>query len=228
MRVGLPAYFYPWPGDADWNRVAALEAGSVVVLDPADGPGRSVDPNYLEVVRRLQDSGAVLLGYVDTAYARRDLDAVLDDARRFREWYGVTGVFLDRVLLRLPAHVEACGSVAARLRADGARVALNPGQPDLPPEAFELADHVVVFEGRYDDYLGRSFPPVPPGAAPDAVWHLVHAVATLASMREVVRLAATRGADLLLVTERTMPSPWDGLPAYWSDELDALTESTGV
>ena len=36
-----------------------------------------------------------MLGYVPTGWAGRPLDAVKADIDRYRQWYGVEGVFLD-------------------------------------------------------------------------------------------------------------------------------------
>jgi len=224
-RPGLPAYFYPWPGSAHWRGVAALPPGSVLVLDPADGPGRTVDPRYTEAVERTRSqTDARVYGYVDTDYGLRPVTEVLDDARLFQQWYGIDGVFLDRVL-PMAEQLDYYATVAGALRQAALEVALNPGQPVMESPYLALADHIVVFEGTYDHYLATPFPPSPRGEAVATSWHLVYGVATESAMREVVALARYRGAGLVFVTDGSMPNPWDRLPAYWTQQVDLLAEA---
>ena len=73
----------------------------------------------------------------------------LADAERYREWYGVDGIFLDEV-----AHDDAqlpyYAALSRALRGDGELV-LNPGT--VPARGyFELADVVVTYEGPFADY----------------------------------------------------------------------------
>jgi hypothetical protein len=224
IRAGLPAYFYPWPGSAHWRGVAALPPGSVLVLDPADGPGRAADPRYTEAVERTRSqTDARVYGYVDTAYGLRPIGEILTDAGLFQQWYGIDGVFLDRVLPMME-QLDYYTSVATALRQAVLEVALNPGQPVMDSLYFALADHIVVFEGTYDHYLATAFPEPPRGEALATSWHLVYDVLMESTMREVVALARERGAGLLFVTDGSMPNPWDRLPAYWTQQVDVLAE----
>src|SRR5437764_682697 len=72
QRLAVPAYAYPHPNDWYWVQlVAAAPAVSLVVIDPSDGPGASVDPNYSRVVDAAHQAGITVLGYMTLAYARR-------------------------------------------------------------------------------------------------------------------------------------------------------------
>ncbi len=60
LGVLVPAYFYPsGPGLADWTRLveAARSIPLEVILNPASGPGKTRDRNYVAVVARLRRSG---------------------------------------------------------------------------------------------------------------------------------------------------------------------------
>jgi len=225
LILGLPAYFYPWPGSPDWERVAQLPEGTVLVIDPADGPGSSIDPNYTNAVGLARTAGCVVLGYVDTAYAARSLAAVVDDAERHRAWYGVDGIFLDRTALTTGL-LSYNKPIIEWLNGEGMRVAMNPGQPEIDPLYLQLAEYVVTFEGTYQHYLKTSFPPWLRGVAGNRLWHLVHGVPTSEELRTVVDFARDNNAGLLYVTDRSTSNPWDGLPTYWNEERALLaTES---
>ncbi|MEP7054009.1 MAG: spherulation-specific family 4 protein [Actinomycetota bacterium] len=217
-RLGVPAYFYPWPGDRWWAGLAEVPPGTIIVLDPDDGPGRAADPNYLAALAGLAHADAEVFGYVDSAYGGRPGHLLIDDALRYRAWYGVQGIFIDQVA-GTTTDLEHATEISAGLRAEGFRIAMNPGQPVIAQEYFTLADHVVVFEGCLADYLESVFPGWIADQPREAVWHLVHAVGTAAAYATVVQLAAQRGAGVLFATDGGLPNAWDRLPPYWPSML---------
>ena len=83
-----------------------------------------------------------MLGYVATTFGARPATSVTANIARYREWYGVDGIFLDEVahdVVHLPYYV-------ALRRAIGDVVVLNPGT--VPARGyFALADVVVTYEG---------------------------------------------------------------------------------
>lgn len=220
LRLGIPAYFYPWPGDPAWTRLAAAPAGTILVIDPADGPGQGPDRNYAAALDAIDGACVDLLGYVDSRYANRPIDVIVDEALRYREWYGVAAVFLDQVLTtdRALDHYRA---IAARLAGEGFRLSLNPGQPLIGDAFFTLAERVVVFEGTLDQHRSATLPAPPAGVARDNIWHLVYEVATAGDYAEVADRAIAAGAGVLFATDGTMPNPWDRLPPYWPAQAGA-------
>jgi hypothetical protein len=207
--LAVPAYFHPLRETADWDRLCAAAPLGLVVVNPASGPGSAADPAYRPVcdVLRCRD-GVVLAGYVDTGYAGRAARDVLGEAQAYRRFYGIEAVFLDQV----SSGVDGLGHyrhLLARLRETGAGpIVLNPGvAPD--PGYRALAEIVVTFEGPWSAYRRRRAAD-PPG--PGRMCHLVHATPAdrrRSAWRRVRRL----GARLACVTDRTLPNPWNGLPA---------------
>lgn len=213
-RVGVPAYFYPWPNDRFWAALVDAPDGTIVILDPDNGPGLSPDPLYEAAVGALRTGRATLYGYVDSNYGARSLTSMVDDAARHRSWYGVDGIFVDQVeatAARRPHYAELC----AELRSWGLAIALNPGQPVIDRSYADLADQLVVFEGTLASYRACRFPEWMSSARADQLWHLVYEVADAEDFRAVTRLAAQRNAGVLHATDGTMPNPWDRLPPYW-------------
>lgn len=224
FAIGIPAYYYPGP---HWeSTVTAAPIVRYVVVNPGDGPGPAVDPAYVRTIDTVRTAGVHLLGYVPTAWGARPAEEVLQDVRTYRNWYGVTGVFLDEVATA-PALLDHYTALtdAVRSGADDALVALNPGV--APDEGYAaICDLLVVFEGSRSSYL-RWVPPGWLGGHPrDRFWHVVYGTSRR-SMPAVLRQAARQGAGVVYVTDRVLANPWDGLPPYWVAELAAVARIDG-
>ena len=214
MAVGIPAYFYPFPGDPHWAALAHASADAFVVMTPDNGPGVAPDPNYLSALEVVRTGDAVVYGYVDSAYAARDVATLIAETQTYQDWYGVDGIFVDQVTATAE-HRDAYRELSEGLRARGLRVALNPGQPIIDPSYIELADHIAVFEGTQADYLRCRFPHWMSDCPAERLWHLVYEVDDAEQYGRLARLAARRNAGVFYATDGRMPNPWDRLPAYW-------------
>lgn len=195
---------------------------TVVVINPASGPGSAPDPNYIAALRHALPAGIQPYGYVDTAYGARPPDVVRTEALEYRSLYGVAGIFLDQVAAGqdLLGYYEA---LSATLHSLGFAVAINPGQPDIDPRYLATGEHVVTFEGTYDQYLLQRFPPWTGHVSPEKTWHLIYGAASAREMRHALRLAGERHASRVYVTNGSMPNPWDRLPPYWSEQQQLLS-----
>jgi hypothetical protein len=222
-RVGIPAYFYPGRDGTEWRALLALPARSIVIVNPASSPGTAVDPNYVAALSLVAPRRFATFGYVDTDYARRRATTIVSEARKYRAWYGVDGVFLDQVPGG-PDAVDHLAAIVARLRRRGFRVAMNPGQPDVASTYFDLADHVCVFEGPYDSYLHASFPATTLRQPAGKLWHLVYDVPGSPDAMETVRRLARRfHAGVLYATTCSMPNPWTGVDGAFPLAADAAS-----
>jgi hypothetical protein len=214
--VGVPAYGYPTQTRV-WADISSVQGSTIVVLNPASGPGDSIDPVYVSALSAVEGPTTQIFGYVDTDYGRRPLDAILAEADRYAQWYRPSGIFLDQT----PSDgtlVPYLASIVTQLRSLGYQIAMNPGQPVLDRRMADLADYIVNFEGPMDQYIHTSFPRSAL-ESPGKYWHLVYGVADAAGMESVLKRAGANGADVVFVTDRGMPNPWDGLPPYWDDEV---------
>jgi hypothetical protein len=217
QTLGVPAYFYPAPNDGYWRQLTEAPRGTIVIVNPASGPGPSVDARYAAMIPVLERAGCIPYGYVDTAYGFREPDQIVAEARLWSSWYGVKAVFLDQTA-PTAAHLDYYRGIVGRLHADGFEVAMNPGQPEVDPRYLDLVEHVVLFEGAYETYLAASFPAWVKDYPPARVWHLVYDVPDSAVMSNVVRLARARHAGVVYATDGVMPNPWQSLPPYWAAE----------
>lgn len=223
--AGVPAYFYPWPASTWWQQVAVLRPGSVIIVNPASGPGDAVDPRYTAAIERARSRDLVILGYVDSDYGAIAVDHVADEVSRHRTWYSVDGIFLDRVAPD-GSSLAHYTDIAGRVHEAGLSVAFNAGQPDVDVRYAEVADHLVVFEGPLSAYHNCRFPGWSAEVGPERLWHLVYGVATADEMRDVVARAAASNAGIVYVTDGILPNPWDHLPPYWDSEQQLLHETS--
>lgn len=180
----------------------------VAVIDVEEGPGEARDPALAPLVSGLLATDAVVLGRVDTDFGRRPLEDVRADLRRYRSWYGLRGVYLDRA---------AAGEDLLdhyREIVDGVRgmIALNPGAyPD--PGYAQLADLVVTFDGPLSAYGATREPAWAREQPRGRFCHVIHDVpgyARAATLRSAATLAGT-----VAVTDRAGSAPWSDLPAYY-------------
>ncbi len=221
LSIGVPAYYYPGPA---WDETVAPGRGvRYLVVNPGDGPGPALDPAYVDGITRVRSSDVRLLGYVATTWGARPSADVLEDVRRFRDWYGVTGVFLDEASTardQLPHYRDLTRAV--RDGAEDALVALNPGV--APDEGYAcIADLLLQFEGSWSTYERWSPPDWQSDHPCDRFWHVVYDTPAR-RMRQALERAAACRAGVVYVTDRRLDNPWDGLPSYWSAEVAAVAE----
>ncbi len=142
----------------------------------------------------------------------QDADAEID---RYRDWYGVDGVFLDEAAATA-SRLSYYHALSHHARAVGARfVVLNPGV--MPArEYFEIADVIVTFEGPISAYRERRHAD---GIAPERTAHLIYGASREQALHA---LEPSPSAGYMYVTSGTLPHPWGTVPDYFAQELAAL------
>lgn len=106
---GLLVPYYLPPNDpyADVNTQRLLglmrqyhDVPTLVVLNPANGPGSAADANYQNFIKLLRAAGGKVLGYVATGYGTRPETEVQADINLWRTLYAapsVDGIFIDEM-----------------------------------------------------------------------------------------------------------------------------------
>lgn len=224
LRLGVPAYGYP--GTGVWESFALLPRGSLIIMDPADGPGRAADPRYAAVAAEAMRQGLHVLGYVTADYGRRSGSELEEEVARYRQWYAPDGIFLDQCPASVSAHAEIVRGFDY-VRRLAMSLVINPGQPEVDPEDAAVADHVINFEGPYSVYRRTYFPDWVRDFPPEKFWHLIYDVVDADAMRAVSDAAARAHAGIVYITDATMPNPWDRVPSYWREEQDLMAEAVG-
>jgi hypothetical protein len=233
-RAGLLVPMYVYPGDVGRNphfqRLLELKRQYEtipmwVIVNPASGPGRAVDPNYTRTVDRLVGAGCVVLGYVTTSYAKRPEAEVRAEVDQWLKLYPrIHGIFFDEMIYEdteRGARYQAALSRYAHEAGCWPTVA-NPGA-DTPGRYFtaEAADVIVVHENNAWPPEARLRGDAPGGHAdhpPFTRAVLVHSQ----PMLDLEALRRTRKhARWLYVTEGpyrpgdpTALNPWDRLSKH--------------
>jgi hypothetical protein len=220
----VPAFFSP----GGWDRVlASRPLPETMILDlTGSGAGRAPDPAFQRVAGRARAAGVQVLGYVDTSYGHRPVTQIAAEARHYRRWYQVSGIFLDQVASRAADLGYYRHAVRAIRQADPwAAVWLNPGS--YPSQGYmSIADVVMVYEGPYARYLHTRVPGWASGYPSARFAHTIYDVPAR-GMAGVVRLARQRNAGYVYVTSLAGPNPYAGLPRYWSREYATVAADCG-
>jgi hypothetical protein len=207
----VPAYFHPAVSPRQWQWLAEHASRlRLVILNVGSGPGTGPQDVFSTVVDLLHGAGVCVAGYVDTGYGRRDAGVVAAEAARYQDWYGVRGVCLDQVGTDA-GDLGYYAGVADRIRAMGAEVVFfNHGTHPAPGYA-QHADLIGTFEGTWSAYQRLRIPDWTLRWPPSKFCHVVHSVPA-GWIPAAWRLAVSRHAGSVYITERHGPNPYDGLP----------------
>lgn len=215
----VPAFFSPGP---EWKRTEDTRPGpSTIILDiTSTGAGSSPSGVFKKAVRQARASGIAILGYSSTQYGQRSLASVEADVRNYKAWYGVTNTLLDEVPTSgsvVPYYRELLSYI--RRVNPGSAVWLNPGT--YPDERYmSLGAVVMVFEGPYASYVNTRAPSWADHYPAAMFAHVIYD-APASELTHTLRLAKSRNAGHVYVTDRSGPNPYGSLPSYWSREASA-------
>lgn len=210
VRFVVPAYFHPQDDPAGWHALRALGPRlAAAIMNPDSGPGAAADPRYHPPVEAVLEAGGRVVGYVDTGYGRRRPGDVLRDVIAYRDWYGLTGVFLDQAASG-SGQLGYYRQLAQAARAVGMRfVALNPGV--VPDHGYaEIADLLVTFEGPWSAYRGHRAAAWMLDRPAERFCNLVHG-APPDGLDATALDAPARHAGAVYATELTGANPWGRL-----------------
>jgi hypothetical protein len=215
-RISIPAYFYP---GAAWTRaIDSRPVPAIMILDiTSTGAGSAPNQAYQQAVGRAQAAGITVLGYASTDYARRPAAAFEADIRHYRAWYHVTGFFLDQAATgssRIPYYRRLTGYI--RGPDPGALVMLNPGT--YPSRRYmSLGAVVLAYEGSYARYASLRVPGWADRYPAARFSHVVYGTPG-PRLAETLRLARSRHAGYVYVTDLGGRNPYRSLPRYWAAE----------
>ncbi|HEX4655831.1 MAG TPA: spherulation-specific family 4 protein [Streptosporangiaceae bacterium] len=217
QRTFVPSF--PWSA-AFWTRAFdSRPAPGVMLLDvTGTGAGNVPVPHFQGLVRQAHRHGVEVLGYSSTEYGQRPASAVEADARHYRAWYRIDGMFLDLAAAgrgQLP-YYRKLASYIRRIN-PRAVIWLNPGA--YPDQAYlQVANVLVAFEGPYAEYRGLQVPGWVRHYRASRFAHVIHNT-PLADLARAVRLGRQRRAGYMYVTDQGGNDPYSALPSYWTQEV---------
>lgn len=223
--VLVPFYVYPSWWDPDqylWDDLAQARrrVSIFAVINPHNGPGGPPNEDYRHGMQTLAEAGVVMLGYVPTGYGDRPSEAVRYDVNLYADHYAVQGIFFDEVPTD-PVYLSRYQSyyTCARNFFLTGVVVFNFGT--LPPQAYlDIGALNVVFEDQADRWWTAASQNVT--LNPETTSVLVYS-ASLQDMRAILQDICTHNtARYVYFTDDEPPNPWDSLPSYWDELLEAL------
>jgi hypothetical protein len=230
-RLLVPAYFYPTgQGAKHWDRLlaAAERVPIVAVVNPANGPGKAADRNYVSLLDRAGKTKITLIGYVTTSYAKRPLAEVKADVDGWLRLYsGLQGIFFDEQASGAE-HLDYYAALREHVRSKPRLklVVNNPGTVcDEKYLARGATDVACLFEGP-KAFDPSRLPAWTKEHSPDRFLILCYKVDTTDAMRKCLR-AISRRAGYIYVTDAEGANPWDRLPSYWDEEVSAVRAMNG-
>jgi hypothetical protein len=235
----VPAYFYPTGTPNPWHTMCenmdSGGSGSTAIMNPENGPGKAVNPDYTSAVKFCHKEGQNVIGYVYTERTKRNLKEVEEAVNNYYTWYpAIDGIFLDE-MGQVPAAEAECPeckvtkmtvqkyyeTLYTYIHGKGAEVDVigNPGRPATT--AWQLnapaADEVVTFEGSGTEFAAYKPPSWVLSKSSDEIGVIVHDVSGATQMKEVCEKAEEEdNAGLLYITDH----PYNELPSYWLTEAE--------
>jgi hypothetical protein len=189
------------PLDDPWSWAEAAVSGIEVIIrtaPPAVADRSAARAALAAGIDRLVAAGAQPLGHISLAFATRPLVDVLDEITRWA-LLPVVGLFLDHAPAG-PYHLgPTVWAVRAARRFGLGTIVVNPGVP-VDPTYRRLEATICTFEGSWSEYVTWSAHEQ--SAIGDG--HLVFGVPR-DEWRAARALIVSRGAGLLLVTDRPAP-----------------------
>jgi hypothetical protein len=228
LKIIVPMYLYPEPAALKhWDALiaAADKAPIVAIINPASGPGKSADPNYVEILKKAKSSKLTLVGYVSTSYAKIPLRDVTADIDTWQRLYpGLHGFFFDEQSSGPDqvAHYEAIAQ-HARQAIPKALLIANPGTVcDEKYFQKNTADIWCTFEAG--DKPDAYQPPAWAKKYPAKQFYLLsYGVKDASAVSAALKSVVDKHVGAVFITDGVLPNPWDRVPPYW----DALVKEVG-
>jgi glutathione peroxidase-family protein len=214
----VPAY--PW-SSTFWTRaINSKPAPGVMILNvTGTGAGTAAVPHFQSLVKRAEKAGITVLGYSSTEYGQRPAAQVETDAKNYKAWYKVNGMFLDLT-------ANGSGELAYYKKLASYIHTVNPGSViwlnvgAYPARGYMSVGNVVVaFEGSYASYRSQQVPSWTSHYRARRFADVIYATPA-SDLAGAVSLSKHRRIGSLFVTNLAgSPDPYSALPSYWSKEV---------
>lgn len=221
VNVGTIFPFYIYPTQSAINPIIATanEYPNVpiwVILDPATGPGTSIDPTYTNAVQQLRAAGINILGYVNTNYGNRSKSTVEKDIHTWMTFYQPDGIFLDLMALNHTYY----SSVTAYAKGLGFQMVMgNPGT-NIDQSAGADVDIVNIFENNYLPSPLSQFSNWYDVYPPSNLSLLSYDISTLPSS---FITSAWQYFGWIFITDDNDANPYDAYPSYFNSFIQLLS-----
>lgn len=100
QSAGLIVPLYAYPTDPSWtNLILEKQAFPgvpiITIVNAYNGPGSTIDNNFIKGIGELKAAHITVIGYVWTSDGGRSVSDVESDMMKWMVWYNVNGIFFD-------------------------------------------------------------------------------------------------------------------------------------
>ena len=207
-QIIIPLYF----DDANkWDEVTKYQ-NEIVILNPFNGPGDSVDDNYQNLITKLNNNNDLPIGYIYTNSGNRDINEVKADIDKWLSFYNIKGFFVDESAIDT-ANLAYYQELSDYIKSKGNYyIVLNPGT--MPDEGyFDIADNIIVFEDSVDKLDSEVC---------NSNIYKSSIIVYDANETQMNNIIKTYKCKNIYVTDDNLPNPYDTLPTYFDEEIALL------
>ena len=221
-QSGVIIPLYTYPTDSSWTTVLQVKNAHntvpiIAVINPNNGPGVSIDQNYVLGIKSFQSAGVIVLGYVATGYAGNPLASLESQVSSYKSWYAVDGIFFDEMASNL-GNEGYYSTLTGYVKSLGmTRSVGNPGTAS-PYSYLGTVDSYCAYENGGLPRLS-FLSSYTSGYLPSNFCYIAYGISTLDSTYEV---NSAQYVGWLYITSLTGGNPYNGLPSYFSKEVAAL------
>jgi hypothetical protein len=218
--TGTIVPLYAYPTDTSWTAIAIASRAHpkvkvVAIVNPDNGPGTRVDPEFTKGIATLSAAGLVPIGYVSTSYTQRGEAAVKADVDRWHTEYPATrGIFFDEQSNKA-GDEGFYRDVSSYAKAQGFSLTVgNPGTA-TPASFLDTVDVMLIYESAGAPQLSGLT-----RYAPERSHYGI--IPYAATFDAAYVKSAARSVEYVYITDDDLPNPWDSLPAFFEPMLAAL------
>jgi len=216
----VPAFFSP--SSAPWTAaLKGLPTVSAMIVNPANGPGPDQDSVYQAAITDARSKGMLVIGYIHTGFAQRNISEIHEDILNWFGWYQVDGFFLDQTssdkddvyyYQNIVRYVHEQATCKKEI------VILNTAQ--VPDESYvSVGDITVIFEGTWKSYSSFSVPSWVFKYPASKFYHIIYDAPTIDTMNASLKQSLLLNCNNTYVTDAKGLKPFTTLPSYWTQEI---------
>ena len=203
----ISAYFYD---ENLWGQLENLKRG-IIIVNPNNGPGDTIDTNYVQRIDTLNKNSQIPIGYVYTKWGARDLNEVKNDINKWLDMYNIKGFFIDEAANN-EGNLSYYKNLYEYIKSKGDYlVVLNPGCK-TNDKYYNYADVIVIFEDKFKNLNSDVCNKMQKNSA------IIVYDANKSDMEQAMRIKC----KYIYVTDDNGVNPYDSLPSYITEEINLL------
>src|SRR5256712_6589179 len=217
--TGVVVPLYMGPSSIAWNTIIAIKNAHpsvpmAVIINPNNGPGSSIDSNYVTGINNMKAANVMVLGYVYTSYCARAQTTIESDIDNYHNWYGVNGIHFDE-MQNSPGCESYYTSLTNYVKSHGMTYTSgNPGT-STAQSYVGTVDNLHIYESAgipststlasatfYPSYSKSTFSSVAFGVS---------------ALDDAAVIADSNYVGYMYVTNDNLSNPYDTIPSYLSN-----------